>query len=254
MAIDAAKRAQLMRFFDGTLSPDALVAVMSADQGWFPARTVRRGAAPCPLRRAASGLPPLAIHDHGRCFDLGDYLSVNRITGLLVMKDGAVVAEHYGLGVGPETRWNSCSLAKSVAATLVGIALKQGAISSLDDPVGRYVPLGGVYAGVSVRQLLRFCSGVQWREEYADPTSDRRRLLDIQCRWEDGGIARHMASLPAATAPGASWVYNTGESYLVGLLMQAATGLPLADYCSEMLWSRWAWNRTPAGGRRARTG
>jgi CubicO group peptidase (beta-lactamase class C family) len=254
MSIDQTKRSQLMSFFDGTLLPDELVATMSADQGWFPARVVRRGGEVRPLQHAPFGLPPLAIQDHGRSFDLRDYLSVNRVAGLLVLKDGAVVAEHYGLGIGAETRWNSCSLAKSVAATLVGIALKEGAIASLDDPVTRYMPLGGVYAQVSVRQLLRLASGVRWREDYTDATSDRRQLLDIQCRWEEGGIARHMASLPAATAAGASWTYNTGESYLIGLLMQNATGMSLADYCSEKLWSRlgmeadtsW-WSESPAG-------
>lgn len=254
MSIDETKRRQLMRFFDGTLLPDELVATMSADQGWFPSRVIRRGGDVKPLKRASSGLPPIAIQDHGRSFDLCDYLSVNRIAGLLVMKDGAVVTEQYGLGIGPETKWNSCSLAKSVAATLVGIALKEGAIESLDDPVTRYMPLGGVYERVSVRQLLRLASGVRWREDYTDPTSDRRQLLEIQCRWEQGGIARHMASLPAAAPAGESWVYNTGESYLIGLLMQNATGKSLADYCSEQLWSRlgmesdasW-WSESPDG-------
>lgn len=252
--IEDTKRAQLMRFFDGTMRPDELVATMSADQGWFPARILRRGEFVRPLQYARTGLPPLQIQSHGRSFDLTDYLSVNRVAGLLVMKDGEVVEESYGLGAGPDTRWNSCSLAKSVAATLVGMALAEGAIESLDDPVTRYMPLGGVYEKVSVRQLLRLCSGVQWREDYTDPTSDRRRLLEIQCRWEAGGIVRHMAALPARTPAGQSWVYNTGESYLIGLLMQNATGQSLADYCSDRLWSRlgmeaegsW-WSESPNG-------
>ncbi|TAJ30715.1 MAG: class C beta-lactamase-related serine hydrolase [Bosea sp. (in: a-proteobacteria)] len=162
--------------------------------------------------------------------------------------------EHYGLGINAATKWNSCSLAKSVAATLVGIALKEGAIASLDNPITRYIPLGGVYAKVSIRQLLRLASGVRWREDYTDPTSDRRQLLEIQCRWEEGGIAKHMASLPAATPAGESWVYNTGESYLVSLLMQNATSMNLADYCSDRLWSKvgmeadasW-WTESPEG-------
>lgn len=254
MSIEARKRRQLMRFYDGTLLPDELVTIMSADQAWFPSRVVRRGGEIKPLRPSTSALAQLAIQDHGRRFDLYDYLSVNRVAGLLVLKDGAVVTEHYGLGIGPKTKWNSCSLAKSVAATLVGIALKDGMIESLDDPVTRYMPLGGVYETVSVRQLLRLCSGVRWREDYTDPTSDRRQLLEIQCNWAKGGIVRHMASLPAETPPGESWVYNTGESYLIGLLMQNATGMNLADYCSEKLWSRlgmeadasW-WSESPDG-------
>lgn len=238
MSMDAPTRAHLMRYYDGTLRPDALLATMSSDRGWFPSRVVRRGPGVSSLRRSARSLPALAIHDHGKVFDLYDYLSVNRVAGLMILKDGEVVEESYSLGIDAATKWNSCSLAKSVAATLVGMALQEGAIESLDDPVTRYASLGGVYAAVSVRQLLRMASGVRWREDYTDPTSDRRRLLDIQCRREAGGIARHMASLPAETPAGQSWTYNTGESYLVSMVMEGATGTNLADYLSSRLWSR----------------
>lgn len=254
MSMDAPTRAHLMRYYDGTLLPDELLATMASDRGWFPSRLVRRGPDVSPLQRSARSLPPLAIHDHGKAFDLYDYLSVNRVAGLMILKDGEVVEERYSLGIGPATKWNSCSLAKSVAATLVGMALREGAIASLDDPVTRYAPLGGVYEKVSVRQLLRMASGIRWREDYTDPASDRRQLLDIQCRWETGGIARHMASLPAETLPGQSWKYNTGESYLVSMVMEGATGTNLADYLSSRLWSRMGaeadaswWSESPGG-------
>lgn len=238
MSMDSSTRAQIERFYDGTLLPDEMVATMSTDGGWFPSRTIARAPAASVLKRSGQGLPPLAIQDHGTSFDLYDYLSVNRVAGLMVLRDGEVVQETYSLGIGPQAMWNSCSLAKSVAATLVGVALREGAIASLDDPVTRYAPLGGVYAQVSIRQLLHMASGIRWREAYTDPTSDRRQLLEIQMQWQKGGIARHMAALPAETAPGQSWTYNTGESYLVSAVMEGATGTNLADYLSTRLWSR----------------
>ena len=254
MSIDAPTRAHLMRFYDGTMLPDEIMATMSADRGWFPSRVVARGPDASPLARSRRTLPPLAIPDHGMNFDLYDYLSVNRVAGLMILKDGEVVEETYSLGMKPETAWNSCSLAKSVAATLIGMALHEGAIESLDDPVSRYAELGGVYANVSIRQLLRMSSGVRWREDYTDPTSDRRQLLEIQSQWQKGGIARHMASLPAATPPGQSWTYNTGESYLVSMVMEGATGMNLADYLASRLWSRMGaeadaawWSESPDG-------
>src|SRR6478735_4338975 len=166
MSMDSSTRAQIERFYDGTLLPDEMVATMSTDGGWFPSRTIARASTPSVLKRSGQALPPLAIQDHGTSFDLYDYLSVNRVAGLMVLRDGEVVQESYSLGIGPQTMWNSCSLAKSVAATLVGIALREGAIASLDDPVTRYAPLGGVYAQVSIRQLLRMASGIRWREAY----------------------------------------------------------------------------------------
>ena len=254
MSMDSSTRAQIERFYDGTLLPDEMVATMSTDGGWFPSRTIARASTPSVLKRSGQALPPLAIQDHGTSFDLYDYLSVNRVAGLMVLRDGEVVQESYSLGIGPQTMWNSCSLAKSVAATLVGIALREGAIASLDDPVTRYAPLGGVYAQVSIRQLLRMASGIRWREAYTDPTSDRRQLLDIQMQWQKGGIARHMSGLPAETAPGQSWTYNTGESYLVSAVMEGATGTNLADYLSTRLWSRMGaeadatwWSESPDG-------
>lgn len=236
--MDAAARELIRRYYDGTLRPDEMVAAMSQEVGWFPSRRVRRGEAVSPLPDAGRRLPPLEIRDHGRTFDLYDYLSVNRVAGLMVMQDGAVIEESYSLGIGPQTQWKSCSLAKSVTATLYGIALREGAIVDLDDPVARYVNLGGLYADVSVRQLLHMATGVRWNEDYTDPASDRRLLMDTQMNWEPGGIVRHMESLPAETPPGGSWKYNTGDSYLAGLVLEHATGTGLADYLSTKLWSR----------------
>ena len=237
MSMSPAARKQVERYYDGTMLPDELVTVMSSDTGWFPARTVPGGSQVTPLRRSPVVLPRLEIADHGRTFDFHDYLSVNRVAGLLILRDGEVVEEVHTLGTRPETIWKSCSLAKSITATLVGMALKEGLIESLDDPVSRYADIGGIYSKVSVRQLLRMASGVRWSEDYGDPTSDRRQLMAIQSRWEKGGILRHMNSLPAETPPGGSWRYNTGDSYLVSAVMEGATGTNLADYLSR-IWSR----------------
>ncbi|SEG80886.1 serine hydrolase domain-containing protein [Bosea lathyri] len=237
MSMSPAARKQVERYYDGTMLPDELVTVMSSDTGWFPARTVPGGSQVTPLRRSPVVLPRLEIADHGRTFDFHDYLSVNRVAGLLILRDGEVVEEVHALGTRPETIWKSCSLAKSITATLVGMALKEGLIESLDDPVSRYADIGGIYSKVSVRQLLRMASGVRWSEDYGDPTSDRRQLMAIQSRWEKGGILRHMNSLPAETPPGGSWKYNTGDSYLVSAVMEGATGTNLADYLSR-IWSR----------------
>lgn len=90
----------------------------------------------------------------------------NRTAGLLVFKDGAIALERYAMGNTPTSRWTLMSVAKSVTSTLVGAALHDGSIASLDDPVIRYVPVlaGSAYEGVTVRQLLRMTSGVGWNE------------------------------------------------------------------------------------------
>lgn len=238
MGMSSAQKEHLARFYDGTLLPDEMIGVMTRDQGWFPTRTIARGSTVSTLEYIGEKLPPLRIEDQGRVFDLYDYIAINSVAGLVVLKNGRIAFETYQRGISADTLWHSCSLAKSVSATLVGMAVKEGAIGSLDDPVAKYADVGGSYRGVSLRQVLRMNSGIRWNEDYGDPKSERRRLLDIQTRWEPGSILGFMKALSAATIPGKAWVYSTGESYLVSAVMEGATGMNLADYLSSQLWSR----------------
>jgi CubicO group peptidase (beta-lactamase class C family) len=126
-----------------------------------------------------------------------------------------------------------------MTATLIGAAIHDGLIDSVDDPIVRYLPRfrGSAYDGVSIRHLLLMASGVQWNETYTDPSSDRRRMLDAQIAQQPGAILDLMAALPRAAEPGARWNYSTGETQVAGALVQAATGKPVAQYLSEKLWA-----------------
>jgi len=130
------------------------------------------------------------------------------------------------------------SVVKSITATLVGAAIRDGDIESIDDDVTRYVTRlrGTAYEGVSVRNLLMMASGVDWNETYTDPASDRRRLLEAQIAQEPGGMLEVMAGLSRAAAPGTRWNYSTGETQVVAELVRAATGKHLADYLAEKIW------------------
>lgn len=239
MGIDAPGRAVLQRFYDGTMRPGETVEALSTYHRMHPTRTIARGAVSRPLAGRGEPLPRITFTQDGRTFDLYDYLATNRVAGLLIMKQGRVVAEIYELGLQPDTLWASCSMAKSVASTLVGVAVREGLID-LDAPISRYVTAlaGGVYDAVNVRQVLQMVSGVAWNEAYTDPNSDRRRLLEVQLALQFDAIVAHMSGLSRATAPGSAWVYNTGESYLVGPLLQAATGEDPVKYLSRKIWSR----------------
>ena len=149
----------------------------------FATRTVRRGPDVHPLPASDTPLESLTFSVDGVDYDLYDYVSLNRISGLLVIKDGKIAYETYQLGNTEATRWMSMSVVKSITATLVGAAIRDGDIESIDDPVTRYVTAleDTAYDGVSVRQLLMMASGVDWNETYTDPASDRRRLLGGPC-------------------------------------------------------------------------
>jgi len=98
---------------------------------------------------------------------------------------------------------------------------------------------GGAYEGVSVRNVIQMASGVKWSETYTDPKSDRRKLLEIQLQEKPGTILPFMSGLSRAGAPGTIWNYNTGETFVVGAVLEGATHKPLAEYLSEKIWKPW---------------
>lgn len=225
--------------YDGKLFPDLQVNTFRNIERLFPTRVVRRGGAVSALPLSKTPLQEFSYDVDGQRVDLYDVISMNRVAGMLILHRGEIVFENYQLGNDQHSRWMSMSVAKSVTAMLIGAAIKDGAITSIDDQIVRYLPVlkGSGYDGVTVRQLLQMASGVAWNETYTDPTSDRRRMLEAQISQQPGAILKLMASLPRAAAPGSVWNYSTGETQVAGALVQAATGKAVADYLSEKIWA-----------------
>jgi CubicO group peptidase (beta-lactamase class C family) len=225
--------------YDGRLFPDIQVNTFRNIDRLFPTRTVRRGPVVSPLQVNAITLGDFAFESGGKRYDLYDVLSLNRVSGLLIVQDGEIRFEQYLLGNDESTRWMSMSVVKSITGVLVGAAIQDGLIESIDDLLVRYVPQfeGSAYDGVTIRQLLMMASGVAWNETYTDPASDRRRMLEAQIEQQPDAILDLMAALPRAAEPGTRWNYSTGETHIVGALVQAATGKPVAQYMSEKLWA-----------------
>ena len=241
MPAPAQEKATARQVYDGAMRPDVEVETFAHSDELFPVRIVEPGSTPRKLPKAKTPLKNVYFEAGGMRRDLFDYLALNRVAGLLILKNGEVALEDYELGTAPETHWPSFSMAKSATSTLVGAALLDGSIGSLDDPVTKYVPQlkGGAYEGVSVRNVIQMASGVKWNEAYTDPQSDRRKLLEIQLQEKPGTILQFMSSLSRAGAPGTIWNYNTGETFIVGAVLEGATHEPLAKYLAEKIWKPW---------------
>ncbi|MGD2129792.1 MAG: serine hydrolase [Lysobacterales bacterium] len=226
------------QIYDGRLYPDIQVRTFRNIDRLFPTHTVSNGAAARALPVDLSDMEDFSFEWDGEKYDLYDVLSLNRVSGLLIIQDGTIRFEKYFFGNDECTRWMSMSVVKSMTASLVGAAIQDGLIASIDDPVTRYLPTlsGSAYDGVTIRQLLTMTSGVAWNETYTDPASDRRRMLEAQIAQKPGAILNLMASLPRAAAPGTRWNYSTGETQVVGALVRAAAGMPVADYLSNKIW------------------
>ena len=169
---------------------------------------------------------------------LDEYLDGQHSAGIVILQDGKVRLERYGLGFDAAGRWTSFSVAKSFTSTLVGAAIHDGAIKSLEDKVSQYVQglRGSAYDDVTVRQLLTMSSGVRWNEDYEDPNSDVSLFNKAPADPGLDSIVSYMRKLPRAHPPGEVWHYNTGETNLVGVLVSSATGKTLSQYLQEKIW------------------
>src|ERR1700682_4947449 len=113
--------AGLRQLYDGAMLPGVEVATFSHADKLEPVRVVHRGKSSQALAKRTKPFPPIHFDVEGHHFDLYDYLATNRVAGMLVLKDGEIAFEDYELGIGPDTRWISFSMAKSINSTLVGI-------------------------------------------------------------------------------------------------------------------------------------
>ncbi|MBN9330843.1 MAG: serine hydrolase [Comamonas sp. SCN 67-35] len=191
--------------------------------------TVQPSATPRPLPEGK----PLKLD-----FDLDAYMAHQHSAAVLILQDGKLRLERYGLGFDASGRWTSFSVAKSFTSTLVGAALKDGLIKSMDDKVSDYLTdmKGSAYDDVTVRQLLTMTSGVKWNEDYGDPHSDVARFNNHVPEPGVDALVSYMRKLPRAAPPGERWNYSTGETNLVGVMLMAAIKKPLAQYLQEKIW------------------
>ncbi len=210
----------------------------------YPGEVFRTGDFPAaPLQHVAHPPTDIRYHFGGQAHELAAYLVHQRVGGLLLLKNGRIALEYYGLGNTESTLWTSRSVAKSVVSTLVGMAIREGRIHALDDPIVQYLPelRRTAWDGVTLRQLITHTSGIDWHEKYDDPKSDFSALTQCEAGADPYPcIMQLVSSRPRRTgiSPGEVWSYNTGGAWLVGRVLEQATGMSIARYLETRLWSR----------------
>ncbi|KYH01974.1 serine hydrolase [Bradyrhizobium sp. DOA1] len=215
---------------------DKLVGVYSHFGDIYPSRTVRRAAAPWQFKRAPE--PSIAYSFNNERLSIADYLKRNPVTGLLIARDDTILYEHYQYARTDRDRFLSQSMAKTLVAMLVGIAVSEGQIKSIDDVVSTYVPglAGTEYGSTSIRALLNMSSGVEFSEVY-DGKDDIARLGRALFGGEAKDPAAIVAQFNNRTAPaGTRWHYASVETEILGLVLRSATAIPLTDYLHDRIW------------------
>lgn len=192
-----------------------------------------------PLVAAEKPLTQASYQVNGKQWTLQDYLKRQNVSGMLVLKDGKIAWKYLGAGNTDTTLWTSRSVGKSVVSTLVGVALKEGKIHSMDDLVTQYEPdlKGTAWDGVTLKQLIQHTSGVAWNEDYAHPQSDFARLTQCEAHTGTYDCVRTLVSgLKRAHPAGEVWSYSSGGAWLLGDVLERATGMTLAAYLEQSIW------------------
>ncbi|HAF51898.1 MAG TPA: serine hydrolase, partial [Leclercia adecarboxylata] len=204
----------------------------------YPADVFHHGTAQ-PLPLAKHQLGEVSYRVNGHRYSMADYLQRQNVAGELVLKNGQIAYKYLAHGNNDSTLWTSRSVGKSVVSTLVGVALKQGKIHSLDDKVTDYEPelKGTAWQDVTLRQLLTHTSGVAWNEDYTRPDSDFAQLTQCEARAGTYDCVRGLITgLKKAHPAGQHWSYSSGGAWLLGDVLERATGMSLAAYLQQSIW------------------
>jgi len=217
----------------------------------FPTRAIIADGIPLELPRAPVDLGGIRVLTESSAMTVDEYFLKQNVAGLLVIKDGRIAFERYGLGNSPDSRWISFSVTKSVVSMLVGAAIHDGYIDSVDEMVSDFLPRlkGTPYDSSTIRNILQMASGVAWNEDYADPASDVN-----SASWQTVALYDYLGRKQRVSAPGEAFNYNTAETNLVGTLLRSAIGNNLSTYLVEKIWRPYGmeadayWSLTEPGG------
>jgi CubicO group peptidase (beta-lactamase class C family) len=214
-----------------------LVGCQSHFDQVYEGRLVRHATTPSSLARAPSE-PAVRYEYQGRTFTLDDYLARNPATGLLVARGDTILVERYQYARNDRHRFTSWSMAKTVTAMLIGIAIAEGHIRSVDDPAAGYVPAlaGTEYGRTSLRHLLQMSSGVRFVEEYRENDDVAQLVVDTFRQIGSGGVEAVTPFNVRIAPSGTRFYYASVETQVLGLVLRNAVGRPVADYLQEKIW------------------
>jgi CubicO group peptidase (beta-lactamase class C family) len=203
---------------------------------FFHAAVVRTSGSASALAQGSQVDLPVSFDFRGTRIDTASFLAVTDTTGLIIVKDDKIIFERYYRGTDAHTRTAAWSVSKSFASALVGIAVAEGKIQSISDPVTRYVPelAGSAYDGVRIKDVLQMSSGARWNEDYSDPHSEVVRFGHAVAFGQS--LDAFAATLTRENAPGTYLRYNSMDTQVLGMVLRHATGMSLAAYLSTRLW------------------
>lgn len=171
----------------------------------------------------------------GQQTSLEEFIELSNTSAFLVLKDGVVIYEKYAHGDSRDSLHMSFSVAKSFTSALLGIALGEGKLDSLDDPIRKYLPelTSATFDGVTVKHVLQMSSGMRFNEAYTDPESDINKMTSMV---PPMSYLEYINTLQREHPPGTFNHYASINTQLLGILLVRITGSSLSDYMGSRLW------------------
>ncbi|NRB46774.1 MAG: serine hydrolase [Saprospiraceae bacterium] len=202
----------------------------------FDTRTIEKSASPTKLVKDISYQPITSFGYEDSTIQVPQFIEDTRTMGLLVMRSDTIIYEEYYNGMSEATTHISWSVAKSVVATLLGIAYHDGLIKDLNDPITSYLPqlANSGYNEVKIKDILNMSSGVGFNEDYRDFNSDINRFgraFALGTSYESFAL-----SLKNERKPGTYNHYVSIDTQVLGMLLEKVTGKRLSVYLKEKLW------------------
>jgi len=175
-----------------------------------PKRTIHAGEHTYPLPVNERNFSKFRYEVDAQSYSVADFMREAHVGGLLIIKNGEIALEHYGLGNTEDSLWVSFSMAKSITSMLMGAAIKDGYIRSVNDKVTDYLPLlrDSSYADSTLRDVLHMASGTAWNEDYIDPNNDVFNYTSSNV----DDLLKFLGGKPRRAPPGSTLNYNTGET------------------------------------------
>jgi len=206
----------------------------------LPSSKVAKSSVPVPLQRAPRDLSAVQYKGPLFSYTLKEHVDKNNVMGLMVVRDGKIIDQHYRSERRETDLFTSFSMAKSIISILIGIALDDGLIKSLDDPVSRYTSRinESSYSKVSIRSLLRMSSGIPFNETYTGKNDIY--YLDQALRFSsNSSVVKTLNSMQrSSSGEGKKFNYASVETVVLAEALRGATGKSVCQFMQEKLWEK----------------
>lgn len=222
-----------LKMFSGVEMVDRFRTV----EDYFPTRIIEPKESPSSFARASQEIElPETYEYRGKTKSTEQLMDITDATGLLVIKNDTIQFEEYYRGNTEDSHTIAWSVTKSFVSALMGIAIEEGLVGSIDDTVIQYVPelKGSAYENISIKNLLQMSSGVRWNEDYGDFNSDINRFgrtLALGSSFE-----AFVQSLGTAREEGTYCLYNSMDTQVLGMIISRASGMSLSKYLEIKIW------------------